>query len=209
MAGGALARLRAPARAEQRGDSSFFHAMTTTHAVSIPAPQPGEYASFYAGYVAAVAGVDLRALLARQMDRLDTACAALSDADALARYAPGKWSVKEVLGHLADVERIFAYRALRIARGDATPLPGFDENAYVAAAGSDARPLASLREELRGVRASTLAVFASSAPGAWERRGTASGAGVSVRALAHMTAGHVEHHLGILRERYGLAVPAA
>jgi uncharacterized damage-inducible protein DinB len=183
--------------------------MTTTHPASIPAPADGEYAPFYAGYVAAVAGVDLRPFLTRQLDRLDAACGALSDADALARYAPGKWSIKEVLGHLADVERIFTYRTLRIARGDTTPLPGFDENAYVVAAGADGRSLDSLREELRQVRAATLSLLDSVAPDAWERRGTASGAEVSVRALAHMAAGHVEHHLGILRERYGLAVPAA
>lgn len=176
----------------------------------IPAPTPDEYAPFYAGYVAAVAGADVRALLLRQLPALDAACASLSDADALHRYAPGKWSIKEVVGHLADTERVFSYRALRVARGDATPLPGFDENAFVAAAGFDRRPLGELLDELRRVRASTLALLDGVEPEAWERRGTASGVEVSLRAIAHIMAGHVEHHLHILRERYGLpASPAA
>lgn len=176
----------------------------------VPTPAPDEYAPFYAGYVAAVAGEDVRALLARQLPALDAACAALSEEGALHRYAPGKWSIKEVVGHLADTERVFSYRALRVARGDATPLPGFDENAFVAAAGSDRRPLGELLDELRLVRASTLALLDGVQAEAWERRGTASGAEVSLRALAHIMAGHVEHHFGILGERYGLPVsPAA
>lgn len=179
-----------------------------THA-AIPAPAPGEYAPFYAGYVAAVAGADVRALFGRQCAVLDAACAALSEEGALHRYAPGKWSIKEVVGHLSDTERVFAYRALRVARGDVTPLPGFDENDFVAASGSDRRPLGALLNELRLVRASTLALLDGMDAEAWERRGTASGAQVSLRALAHIMAGHVEHHLRILGERYGLPVAEA
>ncbi|HEX5726419.1 MAG TPA: DinB family protein, partial [Longimicrobiaceae bacterium] len=118
------------------------------------------------------------------------------------RYAEGKWSIREVAGHLADTERIITYRALRIARGDATPLPGFDENAYVAAAGFDARPLESLVAEWEAVREATLAFFRSVDAEAAARRGTANDNAVSVRALAHIVAGHAEHHLEILRTRY-------
>lgn len=176
---------------------------------AIPAPAPDEYAPFYAGYIASVAGADVRAVLERQIPALAAACAALPEDGALHRYAAGKWSIKEVIGHLADSERIFSYRALRTARGDATPLPGFDENAYVAAAGFDVRPLGELLEELRRVRASTLALLDGVDPRDWERRGTANGAEVSLRALAHIIAGHTAHHLRVLGERYGLPVSTA
>lgn len=169
----------------------------------IPRPEADEYAPYYERYVAA-AGDDVLGLLARQAAALRNLCAGLTDAEALHRYAPEKWSVKELLGHVCDAERIFAYRALRIARGDATPLPGFEENAYVAAAGTDARPLPEILDELDAVRAATLALVRSLPEGSYERRGTASGFEVSVRALVHIIAGHAEHHAGILRDRYGL-----
>jgi len=129
----------------------------------------------------------------------------VSDKDALKRYAPGKWSVKEVAGHLADTERIMAYRALRIARGDETPLPGFDENAYVPPAKFDARPLVDLIGDLFTVRAATVALFRTFDADAWRRRGTASGKPISVRALGYMIPGHERHHVEILKTRYGLA----
>jgi hypothetical protein len=173
----------------------------------IPRPGDGEHAPFYAGYVALTAeSGDVVALLAAQPAELRVLCDGLSEAEARHRYAPGKWSVKEVVCHLADAERIFAYRALRVARGDGTPLPGFDENAYVEASGADDRPLPGLLAELDAVRAATLALFRSLPPEALERRGTANGAPISVRALAYITAGHTAHHLRILRERYGLGV---
>lgn len=170
----------------------------------IPSPLPGEYAPPYEAYVAAAAGTDVRALLERQIVRLQAACAPLSEEEARYRYAPSKWSIKEVIGHLGDSERVFAYRALRIGRGDATPLPGFDENAFVAGGGFDDRTLGDLLEELASVRAATLRLFDGMAADAWERRGQASGAEVSVRALAYIIAGHTEHHLRILAERYGV-----
>jgi hypothetical protein len=173
------------------------------HPLATP-PQSDEYAPFYAGYVALVREDDVLYLLARQPADLRHLCGGLSDADALARYAPGKWSVKEVVAHLADAERIFAYRALRVGRGDATPLPGFDENAYVPASGADRRPLAELLDEFEAVRAATLALFRGMPEEAWERRGVASGAPVSTRALAYVAAGHAQHHLELFRERYGL-----
>jgi hypothetical protein len=170
----------------------------------ITPPAQDEYAPFYAGYVARVAGRDLRDVLGRQAGEIRALIAPLTDEDGTARYEPGKWSVKEVLGHIADTERVMSYRLLRIARGDVTPLPGFEQDPYVAAANADERTLASLLAELEAVRGSTLALVGSLGAEAWERRGVASGREVSARALAHIIAGHLDHHVAILRERYGL-----
>lgn len=170
----------------------------------VSAPGADEYAPFYAGYVASVRDEDVLYVLAMQPAELRRMCGDLSEREALARYAPGKWSVKEVVGHVTDAERVFAYRAFRIGRGDATPLAGFDENAYVVAAESEHRSLAELLGEFEAVRAATLALFRGLPAGAWERRGVANGVPVSTRALAHITAGHARHHVAILRERYGL-----
>lgn len=167
-------------------------------------PAPDEYAPFYHGYVAGVADADLLALLESQVAALRRALGGLSDEAARYRYAPGKWSIKDVVGHLADAERVMAYRALRIARGDATPLPGFDENAYAEAAGADARPLADLLDELAAVRTATLALVRALGADALARRGTANGQPVTVRALVFIVAGHAHHHARILAERYGV-----
>jgi len=121
------------------------------------------------------------------------------------RYAPGKWSVKEVVGHVTDAERVFGYRALRIARADTTPMPGFDENAWVPAANFDRRSMPELVAGYQAVRAATVALFSSFDEEALTRRGTANDQEVSVRALAHIMAGHELHHMTILRERYGLS----
>lgn len=170
-------------------------------------PPEGEYAPFYAPYVRAATGDDLRALLAAQPEQLREMCSGLSEAAALHRYAEGKWSVKEVVGHLADTERVFAYRALRIARGDATALAPFDENLYVTTAAFDRRPLGDLVDDFEAVRRQTLSLLAGLDEQAWLRSGTASGHPVSVRALFFFCEGHVRHHADILIERYG--VPAA
>lgn len=167
-------------------------------------PTPGEYAPFYAGYIDAVRDADVSRLLAEQEAVLHAMCGSLPEAGALQRYAPGKWSVKEVVGHLADAERIFGYRMLRISRGDPTPLAGFDENAYIQAAGFDRRPLAEIVHEFGTVRAATLILLRSLRPQDLERRALANGFEVSVRALAYITVGHVEHHFRVLRERYGI-----
>jgi DinB family protein len=119
-------------------------------------------------------------------------------------YGPGKWTVKEVIGHLCDTERIFAYRALRIARADKTDLPGFDENAYAAASNASSRTMDELIEELWAVRAATLSLAKSLGRDALTRQGMANGSAISVRALLYITAGHERHHVGILKERYGL-----
>jgi hypothetical protein len=130
--------------------------------------------------------------------------AAIPEARSHYRYAPGKWSIKEVIGHLSDVERIMAYRALRIARGDATPLPGFDEDAYVPYARSDDRTVGELIEEWVAARQASIALLRNLPADAWTRRGTASNKPVSVRALAFIIAGHEQHHLETLRVRYAL-----
>jgi hypothetical protein len=173
--------------------------------LSLPRPGPDESAAFYHGYISQVTSEAIGGLLVRQLDELERMVTPLDDAAARYRYAPGKWSVKEVLGHLADAERIFAYRMLRIGRGDTTALPGFDENAYVPAGRFDDRPLAAIVAELRAIRQATLALAEGMPPDAWTRVGEASGKRVSVRALLYIIAGHVTHHSRVLRERYRLA----
>jgi uncharacterized protein (TIGR03083 family) len=172
--------------------------------MNIGRPEQDEIPSHYVGYIARVPEADPVAVLAAQIDETAALLRPLSETEALKRYAPGKWSVKEVVGHLTDTERIMAYRALRIARADETPLPSFDENAFVPPAKFDARSLADLVADLRTVRAATLALFRSFDAEAWRRRGTASGKSVSVRALGFMIPGHERHHVEILKTRYGL-----
>lgn len=170
----------------------------------IEKPNESEYAPFYAGYIAKVPAADVLENLERQGSEVRGLAAGVPPEREGFRYAPGKWSVREVFGHLIDGERVFGYRAFRIGRGDQTPLAGFDENEYVAASGYDDRSLASLAEEFALVRAANLAVFHSLSADAWRRLGTANGHPVSVRALAFIMAGHVNHHLALLGERYGL-----
>jgi DinB family protein len=172
----------------------------------IPRPAPDEAAPFYHGYIEKVVGEDIGEQLKEQLEEVEQLFGDLDNDRALYRYAPGKWSIKEILGHLTDAERIFAYRLLRIARGDVTPLPGFDENAYVPVGAFDGRPLNTLVEEFRAVRVSSMAMIDGLPLGAWTRRGEASGKPVSTRALAYIMVGHVTHHLGVLRQRYGLGV---
>ncbi len=168
-------------------------------------PEPDEIPSHYVGYIKRVPELDPVTACAAQIEDTATLLRGLSETDAMYRYDRGKWSIKEVVGHLADIERIMAYRALRIARGDTTPLPGFDENAYVPVAKFDDRSLADLVGELRTARAATLALLRTFDTDAWRRRGTASGKPVSVRALAFMLPGHERHHVEILRTRYHVA----
>lgn len=166
-------------------------------------PLPDEYAPYYARYIDRVPGGDITRTLeesARETDALLRS----EPARALAeyRYADGKWSVKEVVGHVTDAERVFAYRMLRIARGDTTPLPGFDENAYVPAGNFGARTLDDLLEDFLAVRHATLRLVRGLPADAWTRRGTASDKTISVRALAFIIAGHELHHRAILEQRY-------
>lgn len=170
-------------------------------------PEPDEYPESYRSYIARVPKGDLLAHLARHIEDTRALLAPLPPEKARFRYAEGKWSVTEVVGHVTDAERIFAYRALRIARGDSTPLPGFDENAYVPAARFDRRPLAEVLDELAAVRAATLALLRSLDAEDFARRGVANGLTISARALAYVIAGHELHHLSVLRERYGVEPP--
>jgi uncharacterized damage-inducible protein DinB len=172
-------------------------------------PQPNEYASFYETYVSKVAGTDIVAILEAQRLQMTQLFAARSERDGNFRYAPGKWTVKEVLGHLSDSERIFAYRALRIARNDQTPLSGFEQDDYVRAGEFGERSLADLAEELAYVRSATLAMLRPLSQDAWSRRGSANKNEVTVRALAFIIAGHELHHREILKERYFPAIPRA
>jgi len=170
--------------------------------LSLPRPAPDESAPFYHGYIAEVPDERIGSHLRNQLPELERLVAPLDDTAARSRYAPGKWSVKEVLGHLADTERIFAYRLLRIGRGDATPLPGFDENAYVPAADFDRLPLETIVGELRAVRLATVALVDGLPSEAWTRRGQASGKTISARALAYIVVGHMTHHARVVQERY-------
>jgi hypothetical protein len=165
-------------------------------------PRPDEYAPFYSGYIGRVPEGDIIAILATQVEDTLTLFRDLSENQALLAYAPGKWTIKEVIGHMCDTERIISCRALRFARNDATPLPGFDENHYVPHAGSNQRALASLVAELAAVRRATVALFAGLPAEAWTRTGEANQNRVSVRAVAHIIAGHELHHRAIISERY-------
>ena len=172
--------------------------------IATPRPGPDEYAPSYAGYVARIADdEDVVAVLASQLDSLGARLAGIPEARGEYRYAPGKWSIKEVVGHLCDTERVFAYRGLRIARGDTTPLPSFDENTYVPEMRAEERTLADLAAEWGDVRRATLALFRNLPASAWRRRGVASDKAISVRALAYIIAGHVRHHVEGLDTRYG------
>lgn len=168
-------------------------------------PAPAEYNSYFAGYVAAVPPGDVLALLAAQPARLGRVAAAAAGERERWRYAPGKWSVREVFGHLIDGERIFGYRAYRIGHGDTTPLASFEQDGYVAAAGFDAIPLAAALAEFAAAREANLCALRRLLPEAADRAGVAGGWPVTCRALVFILAGHVEHHLRVLAERYGLA----
>ena len=173
--------------------------------MSLVRPESSEYASFYAGYVARVPEADVLSVLQKQADEIRDLARALPAAKETFRYADGKWSIREVLGHLIDGERVFGYRAFCFSRGEQAPLPSFDENQYVAAAAADQVPLADLASEFAGVRASNLAFLRRLSAAEGARVGTASGKPISVRALAYIMAGHPRHHVAVLRERYGVA----
>ena len=172
--------------------------------MTITRPEPGDYAPFYQPYLDATAPIDdARELLARQSDVL-AYMGTWPEDKAGHRYAEGKWSVAQVVGHMADTERVFAYRLLRIARADATPLSGFDENAWQLEAGFESRTLASVVAELKAVRQASLALIRSLDAAAVERAGLANDKRVTAKALVWLIGGHFAHHAGILRDRYGV-----
>lgn len=166
-------------------------------------PQPDEYAAAFAGYVTRIGeDEDIVTVLASQLDQLLARLKRFPADREEYRYAAGKWTIKEVIGHLSDTERVFAYRALRIGRGDTTPLASFDDQAYVAAVGAGDRTLADLAAEWGDVRRATISLLRNLPVAAWHRRGIASGQPISVRALGYIIAGHVRHHVATLEARY-------
>jgi hypothetical protein len=169
---------------------------------AIERPGPSEYAEYYRTYVNLVPDGDLIDTLMDQFDETALLLGPLAGDEASRPYAPGKWSIKEVVGHVIDTERIFTYRALRIARGDQTPLAGYDQEAFVQAAGFNGRSLVSLLAELHLARRSTTALFRELPPEALARTGVANNNPVSVRAIAWIIAGHERHHMKVVRERY-------
>jgi len=167
-------------------------------------PSQTEYAPFYAGYVALVPETDILAVLEGQIDAIHRLLAPVPAEKESYRYAEGKWSIRQVLGHLVDGERVFAYRALRFGRGDRTPLPGFEQDLWVPECHAASRPWPELLADFAAVRAASLHLFRSFAPADWERRGEACDIEVSVRAIAWILAGHELHHRRIVRERYAV-----
>ena len=169
----------------------------------ITPPNSDEYASYYAGYVErAQAKSDVFTALSQQIDDLQTALGKLSDEQGLFRDAPNEWSIKEAIGHLNDVERVFAYRLLRISRNDLAPLTGFEQNDYVREAGFDNYPLQDLVREFEYLRRANILAINNMTEEAVLRQGTASGYTVSARALIYMMVGHVDHHMASLHEKY-------
>lgn len=166
-------------------------------------PTAEEYAPFYSDYVQRAAQrEDVFAALSQQIDELHAALDSLSDPQACFKPGPEEWSIKEVIGHLNDVERVFSYRLLRISRNDATPLPGFEQENYVRAAGFDHYSLRDLIREFEYLRRANMIAIGHMADEAIDCRGTASGYPVSARALIYMLVGHVDHHMASLQEKY-------
>lgn len=166
-------------------------------------PTSEEYAPFYTDYIQrASQRDDIHSALADQIEELFNALDSLTDAQARFRPGPEEWSIKEVIGHLNDVERVFSYRLLRVSRDDTTPLPGFEQNDFVRAAGFDQYPLKDLVSEFEFLRRANILAIRNMSEEAINRRGTASGMTVSARALIYMMVGHVDHHMASLHEKY-------
>ena len=165
-------------------------------------PQPTEAASYYYTYIDHVPGDDIVDVLGRQLEESVDFLSEISEERSLHRYAPDKWSMRELLGHINDTERVFLFRALWFARGFQDPLPSFDQEIGFKAAESDKVSWANHVDEFRAIRSATLAFFRNLPEDAWLRSGIASDNSVSVRALAYIVAGHLTHHLAIVRERY-------
>lgn len=172
-------------------------------------PAPTEYAPLYAGYVSDVPEDDIVRVLQTQPLELRSHAASVPTERECFRYGAGKWSVRELFGHLGDAERVFGYRAFCISRGETASLPGFDEKQYIARAAYDNVPLADLVEQLIAVRETNLMCLRRLEESTWTAQGLANGTPVTVRALAFIMAGHVRHHLRILTTRYGLSAVAA
>jgi hypothetical protein len=177
-------------------------AVVSSPALAISRPEPDEYAPYYGRYISLVPGADVLDALDAQRRQTMLLLCGRDESDGDTRYAPDKWTVKEVLGHLCDTERIFAYRALRISRGDRTPIEGYEQDDYVRNGPFAHRPLAELIEDYIAVRRATLTLLRNLDETAWALRGIANKNEVSVRALAYIIAGHELHHRRILEEKY-------
>lgn len=173
----------------------------------MPRPHPSEYVPYFSTYIDLVPDGDLRTLLETQHRDTQEMLAPLTTEQSRFRYAEGKWSVAEVIGHLADSERIFAYRALRFARADATPLPGYDHEAYVKPGRFDQRPFAELLADFAAVRAATVTLYNGMDEEAFLASGVGNNIAVSVRALFYIIAGHERHHVNHLHAQYGIPLP--
>lgn len=194
---------------EQRGknhlpsdEETMTLSATTITATDSLRPQPGEYAPYFERYISLVPGHDVLAALEDQRRQMLLLLSGRTEADGDLRYAPGKWSLKEVLGHINDTERIMSYRALRISRGDATPLAGFEQDDYIRNGPFAHCTLADLIEDYIAVRRATVSLLRNLDPTAWSRRGVANANEVTVRALAYTIAGHELHHRKIVEEKY-------
>jgi hypothetical protein len=170
--------------------------------LAIARPEAGEYAPYYSRYVSLVDGENILSTLDRQRHDTMMMLSGRSEQDGDYRYAPGKWTAKEVLGHVCDTERVFAYRALRISRADSTPMEGFEQDDYVRNGPFRHRPLADWVDDFIAVRRATLSLLRNLDETAWMRRGIANKNEVSVRGIAYIIAGHELHHRGILQEKY-------
>lgn len=169
---------------------------------TISRPAPSDYPPYFATYIDKVPDGDILELLHNQIQNTVHTLSRVKEADAGFRYAPGKWSIREVVGHVVDTERIFVYRAVCFARGETQPLPGFDENTYAANSGADAKPLKEHLAEFQTQRAATLSFLRGVPADALTRRGTANNKEYVMRAIPFIIAGHERHHMGVLADRY-------
>jgi hypothetical protein len=167
-------------------------------------PASSEYPPFFAGYVGLVPEIDIVPVLAAQTALVEEVAASVGADRELYAYGPGKWTIRQVMGHLVDAERVFAYRALCFSRGEQQPLPGFNENAYVDHARFNDRRLAEMTGEFALMRQANVAMLGALDDAQWSNAGVSNGKSITVRAIAYVMAGHVRHHVNILAERYGV-----
>lgn len=165
-------------------------------------PAENEYPKYYQPYVNLVSECDLVQLLKENLKEIILLVEGISEEESMHRYAPGKWSVKEVLGHITDTERIMSYRLLRVSRGDQTPLAGFNESDYVEAAQTNNLPLKAILEDFKAARNATITLIQNTPVKAWNNQGNANGMPITTRAIAYIIAGHEIHHRKIIEERY-------
>ncbi|WP_239616752.1 DinB family protein [Cohnella mopanensis] len=165
-------------------------------------PAQNEYGAYYHQYVSLVPDGDIQDILAGLLEHMSAYLSDIPETQGNYRYAPGKWSIKEVIGHINDNERIMSYRLLRIARGDQTPLAGYDQDEFMQGVDFDSSSLADLIEDYISVRRATLTLLRGLSEEAWTRSGSANNCVLSARSLAYIIAGHEIHHLNIIKERY-------